>query len=94
MTAYRKFRGAVRQRRRGMGTSMRYFTDAPGNAMMHTTHCRLCQKSVSLETRPAPETAPAWRMFDCPHCLKTNFLLLTARVLAVSRGEMPAESRT
>jgi hypothetical protein len=49
--------------------------------------CQFCQRPVLLELG-ASHITPAWRMYDCPHCGKTNFAMLPAQVVAArSAGE-------
>ena len=49
--------------------------------------CDSCRQVVSLEIA-APAGAPALRIFDCPHCNKTNFLVLDGPV----KHAMPVEA--
>lgn len=44
------------------------------------TVCQSCKQPVVLEL-VSPAGARAWRMFNCPHCLKTNFVALPAAVV-------------
>jgi hypothetical protein len=48
------------------------------------TVCQFCSKPVHLELAPV-HVAPAWRMFDCPYCHKTNFVLLPSRITGATR---------
>jgi len=45
--------------------------------------CQFCTKKVVLDLVPGPQPVPAWRMFDCPHCHRTNFILLDAQIQSV-----------
>jgi hypothetical protein len=42
----------------------------------HPTLCQACLKSVRLELASMPKRASMWHAFECPHCLKPNFLKL------------------
>jgi hypothetical protein len=58
--------------------------------MKHTTECQVCRKSVELDLVHTAHSARAWRMFECPHCLKTNFMVLTARISTAFAAPDPA----
>ena len=49
------------------------------------TFCQSCKQPVLLELIASP-SAHAWRMYNCPHCLKTNFLALPSAVLRARPG--------
>ncbi len=53
------------------------------NSTVKKTVCQFCAQPAQLEVAASPQLAPAWRMFDCPHCHRTNFILLDAHIQSV-----------
>ena len=48
--------------------------------MTHETQCSFCDAGVTLEVIDTPQPIRAWRMFECPFCLRTNFLPLPGQI--------------
>jgi hypothetical protein len=44
--------------------------------------CQFCKTALVLQL--AAKASPAWRMFDCPQCRKTNFVTLAAQIVAAT----------
>lgn len=49
--------------------------------------CDSCGKAVTLILQLATSAETAWRWFDCPYCLKVNFLRLPGHILYVHMAD-------
>jgi hypothetical protein len=50
--------------------------------MNQQTRCIFCSQSVELQMAETPPAVRAWRMFECPRCLRANFRVLMSPILA------------
>jgi hypothetical protein len=50
--------------------------------MNQHTRCIFCQQPVELHLAETPPAVRAWRMFECPRCLRANFRVLMSPIIA------------